>query len=98
MLSYEEAKKIGTIACIEKLGRDFVKEHRDSACSAYGDREDHAFCFVGVSTKPDRPWEGGPLILDDSPDAKFPYSASCDVAYEDGSITFLECSLPSAYA
>ena len=95
MLTYEEAKKIGTIACLDKLGRDFVRKHRDTACSAYGDEEDHAFCFVGIDTEPDTPWTGGPLILDDSPNTEFPFSASCNVAYADGSITFLTCKLPT---
>ena len=95
MLTFEEAKKIGTLACLDKLGREFVRKHRDTACSAYGDEDDHAFCFIGVDTEPDSPWTGGPLVLDDSPNQKFPYSASCNVAYSDGKVTFLDCSLPS---
>ena len=94
MLTFEEAKKVGIRACIDRLGYDFVKKYQDTSCSAYGDEGDHASCFVGVSIEPDIPWTGGPLILDDSPDAKFPYSASCNVAYEDGKITFLDCFLP----
>ena len=95
MLTFEEAKKVGTIACLEKLGKDFVRKYRETACSAYGDEEDHAFCFVGVSTEPDTPWRGEPIILDDSPDRKFPFSASCNVSYADGAVTFLECVLPA---
>ena len=95
MLTFEEAKKIGIRACVDKLGYDFVKKYEATACSAYGDDGDHASCFVGVSTEPDTPWNGGPLILDDSPESKFPYSASCNVAYADGTVTFLECTLPS---
>lgn len=95
MLTYEQAKKIGTAACLDKLGSSFVKKYRETACSAYGDEEDYAYCFIGVDTKPDEPWTGGPLILDDSPETKFPFSASCKVAYKDGAVTFLECSLPS---
>lgn len=94
MLTFEEAKKIGIKACVDKLGYDFVKKHEDNACSAYGDEGDHASCFVGVSTEPDQPWTGGPLVLDDSPSAKYPYSASCNVAYADGKVTDLECVLP----
>ena len=94
MLTFDEAKKIGIKACVDKLGYDFVKKYEDTSCSAYGDEGDYASCFVGVSTEPDTPWTGGPLILDDSPKAKFPYSASCDVAYKDGAVTFRECSLP----
>ena len=95
MLTYEEAKKVGTKACLEKLGRDFVIEHRKTACSAYGDEDDHAFCFVGVDTEPDTPWTGGEIVFDDSPDQKFPFSASCNVSYADGVVTFLDCRLPA---
>ncbi|MBR1684763.1 MAG: hypothetical protein IJ708_06455 [Clostridia bacterium] len=94
MLTFEEAKKVGIRACIDRLGYEFVKKYQDTSCSAYGDEGDHASCFVGVCIEPDTPWTGGTLILDDSPDAKFPYSASCNVAYEDGKITFLDCFLP----
>ena len=95
MLTFEEAKKIGIRACVDKLGYDFVKKYNDTSCTAYEDEEDHAFCFVGVDTNPVSPWTGGPLILDDSPGAKFPYRASCNVAYVDGSITFLEYIIPN---
>ena len=95
MLTFEEAKKIGIKACVDKIGFDIVKKYENNACSAYGDEGDHASCFVGVNTEPDTPWTGGPLILDDSPEAKFSFSASCNVAYEDGKVTFLECVLPS---
>ncbi len=46
----------------------------------------HASCFVGVSTELEKPWTGGSLVLDDSPNSKYPYSASCNVAYADGKI------------
>ena len=96
MLTFEDAKKVGTIACVDKLGRDFVKRHKETACTGYGDNDGYAFCFIGVSDKPDKPWDGGRIILDDSPSAKFPYMASCNVAYDTGEITFLECVLPNA--
>ena len=48
MLTFEEAKKIGIKACADKLGIDFVRKYEDRSCVAYGDEEDHAFCFVGV--------------------------------------------------
>ena len=95
MLAFEEAKKIGVKACVDKLGYDFVKKHEETACSAYGDEGDHASCFVGVNTEPESLWTGGPLVLDDSPDSRFEYSASCNVAYADGKISFLECILPA---
>ena len=76
------------------LMRNTRTAYEDKSCVAYGDEEDHAFCFLGVSTDTIEPWTGGPLILDDSPEAKFPFSASCNVAYENGKVTFLECVLP----
>ena len=33
MLTYEKAKKIGIDACIDKLGREFVMSHKDTASS-----------------------------------------------------------------
>ena len=41
-------------ACGDRLGRDFVMKFRENACSAYGDIEDHAFCFVGISDLPEK--------------------------------------------
>lgn len=94
MLTFEEAKKIGIRACVDVLGYDFVKKHEQTACSAYGDEGDHAACFVGVTTEPDTTWAGGPLVLDDSPESRYPYRASCNVAYADGAVTFTECVTP----
>lgn len=94
MLTYEEARKIGVNACIDRLGRDFVTKHRDNASSAYGDRIDHVFCFVGVSDQPEVPMTDGLRLT--SENDKFPYIARCNVAYDTGAISFLECVLPQA--
>lgn len=91
MLTYEGARKIGVEACIDKLGRDFVMKHRDTSCSAYGDRGDHVYCFVGVSDIP-LPEMKDELVL--TSDSKFPYTARCNVDYLDGKIEFLDCILP----
>ena len=91
MLTYEEARKIGVNACIDRLGRDFVTRHRDNACSAFGDRADHASCFVGVSDQPIQPMTDGLRLTSDD---QFPFDARCNVAYSDGTITFMECVLP----
>ena len=48
MLTVEAAKKIGIRACIDKLGREFVLAHRESATSAYRECDEGVFCFVGV--------------------------------------------------
>lgn len=93
MLTFEEAKKVGIKACVEKLGYDFVRKYQDTSCTAYGDEGDHAFCFVGVSTEASSPWDGDAIILDDSPNKKYPYSVSCNVSYADGTVTFVEYQL-----
>lgn len=90
MLSFTKAKNIGINACIDKLGRDFVLAHRDSACSAYGDRGDHVHCYVGVDTAPPPKMENGLWLTSD----KCPYFANCRVDFLDGKVTFLECVLP----
>ncbi|MEZ3487296.1 MAG: hypothetical protein K1W22_12105 [Lachnospiraceae bacterium] len=94
LLTYEEAKKIGIHACIDKLGRDFVRKYRETSCSAYGDMEDFAYCFVGVSNIADD-LTNPSIVLSSAPEAQFPYIASCNVEYADGKITFLECILPT---
>ena len=91
MLTYEKARKIGIHACMEKLGRSFVEARRETACSGYGDRSDHVFCFVGVDDRP-IPEMGENLILDLN--SEFPYMACCNVRYSDGHVDFLKCSLP----
>ena len=91
MLTYEQARRIGIDACIDKLGRDFVMRYRDLSCSACGDRGDHVYCFVGVNDKP-LPKMKDELVLTSNSD--FPYTARCTVDYLDGRIGFLECVLP----
>ena len=91
MISYERARRIGVEACIDKLGREFVMKHRDSSGSAYGDRGDHAYCFVGVDDKPVMKMDKGLMLTSDS---HFPFVARCTVRYSDGKIDFLECVLP----
>lgn len=92
MLSIESAKKIGIESCIEKLGRDFVHAHRDSSTFSYGSDENSVFCFVGVDDNPNRVKKDDVLILDSI--SVFPYRVSCNVALEDGIVSFVECVLP----
>ena len=94
MINYSEAKKMGIDACVNQLGRDFVKKHRENAVSAYGDEEDHAYCFVGVNDKPSEKWDGGDVILDGGSGTGWPDQASCNVWYSDGRIEFFDCVLP----
>ena len=91
MITYEKAVKIGIDACIDRLGRDFVTKHRETSSSAYGDRGDYVYCFVGVNDQPEGKMEDGLLLTSES---RFPYIARCKVGYEDGDIEFLECVLP----
>nr|WP_302141082.1 hypothetical protein [uncultured Schaedlerella sp.] len=96
MLTFEEARKIGLDACAEKLGRNFVRKYAGTSSTAYGDAEDHVYCFIGVSDQPRKPYqEGDKIILSSAPEDQFPYMASCNVWYENGKIEFLECILPA---
>ena len=91
MLTFNEAKKIGVNACIDKIGREFVAEHRDTSSVAYGENKGKVFCFVGVNDKPDNlPQNPTELMLDGG--EKFPYSASCNVCMLNGTVDFLECT------
>lgn len=56
MLTFEEARKIGLDACAEKLGRNFVRKYAGTSSTAYGDAEDHVYCFIGVSDQPRKPY------------------------------------------
>ncbi len=92
MLTFEEAKRIGVDACIERLGRDFVNRYKDSSCSAYADMEEYAYCFLGVDNSPDRnDMRNVRLTENDS----FPYIARCTVRYRDGNIDYLDCVSPT---
>ena len=91
MITYEKARKMGINACIDKLGREFVTRYQETSSSGYGDRGDHAFCFVGVDDRPE-PEMTNKLIL--TSNGKFPYIARCNVRYSDGMIDFLDCVLP----
>ena len=92
MLNVEAAKKIGIRACIDKLGREFVLAHRESAASAYGECDEGVFCFVGVDDGDISQNTDRRLVLDSH--SEFPYRASCNVSLEDGTPTFLECVVP----
>lgn len=96
MLTYAQAKKIGVNACLDKLGRDFVKRYESTSCAGYGEEEEFAFCYVGVDDRPDPVYDSTDIILDDRNGSKFPYLVSCNVWYEDGRIDFLDCVLPAA--
>ncbi len=39
MLTFNEAKKIGIQACVEKLDMTFCRAHNDNSTSAYGEIE-----------------------------------------------------------
>ena len=90
MLTFEEAKKIGIDACVAKLGESFVSKHEDNLCAGYGDVEDYAYCFLGVSDQPEK--LSGELVLDST--SKWPFIAKCNVWYNDGRIEFFDCVLP----
>ena len=93
MLTYEEARKIGIDACVKKIGEDFVSMHEDNLCVGYGDVDDYAFCFLGISDQPENLDNRKDLVLDST--SKWPYIAKCNVWYQDGKIEFLDCILPN---
>lgn len=93
MLTIDTAKKIGINACIDKLGRDFVLAHKDSAASAYGESDDGVFCFVGVDDGYSSQNSDDVLVLDSR--SEFAYRASCNVSLSDGAASFIECVLPN---
>ena len=96
MLTREDARKIGINACIDKIGREFVRKYKDSAVYGYGDgeTENSMFCYVGVDDKPwVDPYPDDVIVLDST--SKFPYLVSCNVCLEDGTVKFKECVLPA---
>lgn len=97
MLTFKQAREIGIEACVDRLGRDFVMEYRDTSCPQYADLEDHAYCFVGVDNTENR-YDDGPLVLTSvasGSGSSWPYFACCNVSYSDGAIEFLDCMIPA---
>ena len=93
MLSFEEAKRIGLDACIDRLGREFVQRYAESSTSAFGEfDQDKVFCFVGVDDEPHDPGDEKTLVLTKR---EFPYRSSCTVTKSSGDIVFLEERLPA---
>ena len=92
MLTFEQAKKIGIDACVDRLGREFVMKYKDTACPTYGDMGDCVDCFVGVDDSANRYDTERPIMLTSG--YTWPYSARCTVRYADGEIEFLECIVP----
>ena len=95
MLTFEQAKKIGLDACIDRLGRDFYMKYRDTSSPGYGDMEDRAYCFLGVDNSDNR-YDPVPLVLTSK--HPFPYIVSCTVRYSDGEIEFLQYVTPELTA
>lgn len=92
MLNFDEAKRIGINACIDRLGRDFVRAHKDVATSAYSEGDGSVFCFVGVDHRHTAWNQEGVLTLDSR--SEFPYRASCNVDLANGRPSFIECVTP----
>ena len=95
MLTFEEAKKIGIRACVDKIGYEFCKAHNDNSTSAYGEVRGKMECFVGVSDEPAPEYDINKvdyLILTSKKD--WPYYAHCDVDMSTGKIEYGECKIP----
>lgn len=100
MLTFEEAKRIGKNACIEKIGREFYEKYKAFSVTAYGDFNDEGvtFCYIGVDTQPPKENDSKTLILSDREKKNaFPFSASCNVHLSNGAVEFLECKLPEGW-
>lgn len=93
MLNVEMALEIGINACIDKLGREFVRTHREQAVAAFGEYESGVFCFVGVEEDTINKNNDAVYILDSC--SVFPYRVSCYVSLDDGALSFVECVLPT---
>ena len=77
MLNVEMAIEIGINACIDKLGREFVRTHREQAVAAFAEYENGVFCFVGVDEGTVHENSDTVFILDSC--SVFPYRVSCYV-------------------
>ncbi|MBP3568140.1 MAG: hypothetical protein J6K04_03140 [Lachnospiraceae bacterium] len=95
MLTEDDARKIGLRACVEKIGLEFCKKHKDTAICAHGVIEEVMQCYYGIDDQPApdyanlKPEE---LCLNSAKYA--PYFARCEVSMKDGTITFLEFCIP----
>ena len=97
MLTFKDAKIIGTRACIDKLGKEFFEKYKENSTSAYGDFADEGvtYCYVGVSDKPfDDTYSGSLILSKRGKKNAIPFSASCLVNLKNGIVEFLECTLP----
>lgn len=95
MLTFEEAKKIGIRACVDKIGYEFCRAHNDNSTSSYGEVDGIMKCFVGVSDKPSPECDINKvdhLILTSG--KKWPYYAHSYVDMSTGEIEFGECRIP----
>lgn len=88
----ESAKKIGRDACIEKLGYEFVKQHKENTVFACGLHDEEMFCFVGVNNEEFVSAKTENLVLDST--SQWQYRVSCFVSLKNGAVRFKECIVP----
>ena len=77
---------IGKNACIERLGKAFVEEHRADACFGTQEMDDKLFCFLGIDLHADN----RKLRLSNEND--WDVYSSCYVS--DGTVELGDCRLP----
>lgn len=94
MFTFEQAKRIGVDACVDKLGKEFVQRNNSGSCVGYADVDEYAFCYVGINDRPRQDWNGETIVLDGN-GSKFPYMVSCKVWYNDGNVEFMDCIVPT---
>lgn len=85
------AKSIGMQACIDSLGRSFVKKYKNTSVTAFGEEGNELFCFLGISTKPIEFSDSNPNVLTLSMN-DWEYSSSCVVSLTDGTVSNLTIS------
>lgn len=95
MLSLEEAKYLGKISCVLKLGKSFCKCHQENIIVTYdvSPSEGNIFCYCGFAQKLKSQYNG--MLKEDKDDGSVPYFASCFIDRNLEIITFVEWCVPS---
>lgn len=81
MLTIDEARQKGLNACIDLLGREFMRQYKHQGCAAWGVTENGVFCFVAISTKEPQQY----MVMLDST-SKWSCCSECTVSLSTGEI------------
>jgi len=91
MLSLEEAKYLGKLACVLKLGKGFCKRHQENFIVTYDNShsEENVFCYCGFAQELESQYIG---MLEE--EETVPYFVSCFIDRNLEIITFTEWCVP----